>query len=115
MHEDRPCPIIAFVTLISGKWAIPILYKLILRDSPVRFKELQRELTPITQKELTRNLRQFEQQGLVKRTDYSEMPLRVEYEISELGKTLKQPLDSLSTWMLSNGNVVNRSAAGSVD
>ena len=94
---------VAFVNLISGKWAILILYRLIIENRPVRFGELQRAAVPITQKELTRHLRLFEAQGLVTRTVYSEMPPRVEYAITALGSTLKPTLDSLAGWMRENG------------
>lgn len=104
------CPITDFVTLITGKWATPILYKLILRDGPIRYSDLLRSLAPITQKELTRHLKQFEEQGLVKRTVYPEMPPKVEYEITELGKTLKDAFDRLAMWMLTHGNEVRRPA-----
>lgn len=57
------CPMVDFVNLVSGKWAIPILYRLIMIDGPVRFSELQRAVAPIAQKELTRQLRLFEQRG----------------------------------------------------
>nr|WP_240355120.1 helix-turn-helix domain-containing protein [Pectobacterium brasiliense] len=92
-----------FVNLISGKWAIPILYRLIVIDKPIRFNDLQRAVTPITQKELTRQLRLFELRGLVCRTIYAEVPPRVEYEVTELGKTLRVTLDSLASWMRING------------
>lgn len=94
---------VAFVNLISGKWAIPILYRLIIEDRPVRFGELQRAVAPITQKELTRHLRLFERQGLVARTVYAEMPPRVEYAITDLGRTLKPTFDSLAAWMRMHG------------
>ncbi|VEB42592.1 Uncharacterized HTH-type transcriptional regulator yybR [Chromobacterium violaceum] len=68
------CPMLRFVDLIAGKWAIPILYRLIVLDRPVRFGELQRAVGVITQKELTRQLRAFEQRGLVQRTVYAEVP-----------------------------------------
>jgi len=105
--EIRPterCPMVDFVNLISGKWAIPILYRLIVIDAPVRFSDLQRAVAPITQKELTRQLRLFEQRGLVCRTAYAEVPPRVEYEVTELGKTLRATLDSLAGWMLIHGD-----------
>lgn len=95
----EPCPIVDFVNLVAGKWAIPILYRLILIDSPVRFSELQRAVAPIAQKELTRQLRQFEQRGLVTRQVFPEVPPRVEYQITSLGKTLRPTLDSLANWM----------------
>ena len=96
------CPMVDFVNLISGKWAIPILYRLIVPDEVIRFGVLQRAIAPITQKELTKQLRAFEGLGLVHRTVYPEMPPRVEYQISNLGKTLKPTLDSLAQWMCEN-------------
>ncbi len=93
-----------FVSLISGKWAIPILYRLIVLDCPVRFSELQRAVAPITQKELTRQLRLFEQRGLVTRTVYAQVPPRVEYRITALGQTLRETLDSLAQWMRVNAD-----------
>lgn len=101
------CPMVGFINLISGKWAIPILYRLMMEDGPVRFNRLQRAVAPITQKELTRHLKLFTQQGFAKRTVYPEMPPRVEYQITDLGKTLKPTLDSLAQWMISYGQHVN--------
>ena len=109
------CPLTGFVNLISGKWAIPILYRLIAHGGPIRFAELQRATAPITQKELTRHLRQFEQQGLVTRTVYPDMPPRVEYEATDLSRTLKAPLDGLAGWMLEHGGAVTSFAPNSDD
>ena len=72
--EAYTCPMTQFVNLISGKWAIPILYRLIVFNTPVRFGDLLRAAAPITQKELTKQLRLFEQRGLVTRTVYPEIP-----------------------------------------
>ncbi len=102
------CPMVDFVSLISGKWAIPILYRLMVIDGPVRFSALQRAVAPITQKELTRQLRLFEQRALVRRTVYAEVPPRVEYEVTELGKTLRVTLDSLARWMRVHGDALGR-------
>jgi len=102
INDDEPCPMVAFVNLIAGKWAIPILYRLILIDAPIRFSDLQRAATPITQKELTRQLRLFERRNLVRRTVYPEVPPRVEYQITKLGKSLRPTLDSLAAWMRVN-------------
>ncbi|WP_174847760.1 winged helix-turn-helix transcriptional regulator [Yersinia artesiana] len=106
--EQEKCPMVQFVELIAGKWAIPILYRLIVTAAPIRFGELQRAITPITQKELTRQLRAFEQRGLVHRQIYAEVPPRVEYEITSLGKTLKPTLDSLAQWMRDHHRDLNR-------
>jgi DNA-binding HxlR family transcriptional regulator len=105
------CPMVAFVNLVSGKWAIPILYRLIVQDGAIRFSDLQRAVAPITQKELTRQLRLFEQRGLVTRKVYPEVPPRVEYAITPLGKTLKPTLDGLAQWMTVHGPVLGAHVA----
>lgn len=104
--RTEPCPMVDFVNLIAGKWAIPILYRLIVIDDPVRFSVLQRAIAPITQKELTRQLRLFEQRKLVKRKVYAEVPPRVEYQITPLGKSLRPTLDSLADWMRTHGKTL---------
>ncbi|MCA2017212.1 helix-turn-helix transcriptional regulator [Vibrio tritonius] len=97
--NNPSCPMVDFVNIVSGKWAIPILYRLIITNDLIRFGELQRAIGSITQKELTKQLRAFESLGLVKRTVYPEMPPRVEYCVTDLGMTLKPTLDSLANWM----------------
>ncbi|WP_263144128.1 helix-turn-helix domain-containing protein [Pseudomonas sp. RIT-PI-AD] len=99
---DRPsveCPMLRFIDIIAGKWAIPILYRLIVLDDAVRFSELQRAIGRITQKELTKQLRAFEQRGLVSRQVFAQVPPRVEYRITALGATLREPLSALAAWM----------------
>lgn len=104
----EPCPMTDFVGLISGKWAIPILYRLIVLNTAVRFSDLQRAVAPITQKELTRQLRLFEKRGLVSRQVYPEVPPRVEYRITPLGLTLRSALDPLAEWMRNYGGELKR-------
>ena len=108
--QSERCPMVAFVHLLSGKWSIPILYRLIVTNGPIRFNTLQRAVSPITQKELTKQLRLFEMRNLVTRTVFTEMPLRVEYEVTELGKTLKPTLDSLAFWMRQYGDSLKKKA-----
>ncbi|CAM6391832.1 Helix-turn-helix transcriptional regulator [Citrobacter sedlakii] len=110
IESNTGCPMVSFVNLIAGKWAIPILYRLILLGEPVRFSELQRAVSPITQKELTRQLRQFETRGLVNRTVFAEVPPRVEYQITELGKSLRPTLDSLAEWMNANAGSMSKTS-----
>jgi len=98
------CPMTQFVNLISGKWTIPVLYRLIMLNAPVRFGDLLRAVAPITQKELTKQLRLFEQRGLVSRTIYPEIPPRVEYQITALGLTLQSALSPLADWMSEYGD-----------
>ncbi|PIT55113.1 winged helix-turn-helix transcriptional regulator [Snodgrassella alvi] len=99
IDQNLNCPMVKFIKLISGKWAIPILYRLIIINEPIRFGELKRAISPITQKELTKQLRLFEQKGLISRKLYPEVPPKVEYQITELGKTLKPALNSIASWM----------------
>ncbi|MGX5025916.1 winged helix-turn-helix transcriptional regulator [Enterobacter asburiae] len=106
--EVYTCPMTQFVNLISGKWAIPILYRLIVINAPVRFGDLLRAAYPITQKELTKQLRLFEQRGLVTRTVYPEIPPRVEYQITGLGLTLQDALSPLAAWMSEYGDQLER-------
>lgn len=106
--EVYTCPMTQFVNLISGKWAIPILYRLIVFNTPVRFGDLLRAASPITQKELTKQLRLFEQRGLVTRTVYPEIPPRVEYQITALGLTLQNALSPLAAWMTEYGDQLER-------
>ena len=106
--EAYTCPMTQFVNLISGKWAIPILYRLIVINTPVRCGDLLRAAAPITQKELTKQLRLFEQRGLVTRTVYPEIPPRVEYQITGLGLTLQDALSPLAAWMSEYGDQLER-------
>ncbi|WFB51168.1 winged helix-turn-helix transcriptional regulator [Vibrio coralliilyticus] len=85
-----------FVNFVSGKWAIPVLYRLIVTVMDVRFGVLKRSMGSITQKKLTKQLRAFESLGLVQRTVYPEMPLQVEYRVTALGAPLKPTQHSLA-------------------
>lgn len=98
------CPLVAFVNLVSGKWAIPILYRLIITGGPIRYRELQRAAAPITQKELTKQLRLLEKRGLVLRTVYPESPPRVEYAASAAAAGLLESLEAIAAWMRAQGN-----------
>lgn len=106
--DPQPCPMTDFVNLLAGKWAIPILYRLIVLNEPVRFGELLRAAAPITQKELTRQLRLFEQRGLVSREVYAEIPPRVEYQITPLGLSMRSALQPLAEWMRDYGDRLKR-------
>ena len=95
--EDLPeCPVATTVMLIGSKWKSLIIRNLIQR--PWRFNELKRDLDGISQKVLTDSLRSMEEDGLITRTVYPEVPPRVEYALSDLGKSLKPILDSMVEW-----------------
>ncbi len=90
------CPIATTVQLIGSKWKLLIIRNLLER--PWRFNELQKNLKGISQKVLTDSLRSMESDGLITRTVYPEVPPRVEYALSELGKSLKPILDAMKAW-----------------
>ena len=75
---------------------------------PVRFRKLQRTVEPITQKELTKRLRELERAGMVDRRVYAEVPPRVEYRLTELGSSLMPALIGLHDWAEQHGVVVDR-------
>ena len=90
------CPVETTLTLIGSKWKVLILRDLI--DGKKRFGELKKSIGSVSQKVLTAQLREMESDGLVNRTVYAEVPPRVEYELSELGNTLRPVLDSMLLW-----------------
>ncbi len=93
-HKLPSCPVATAVTLVGGKWKLMIIRN--LRVRPWRFNELQRDLDGISQKMLTDSLRQLIDDGLVYRNDYHEMPPRVDYGLTELGKQLLPILDAMA-------------------
>ena len=95
--EELPeCPVATTVALIGSKWKLLIIRNLLER--PWRFNELKKDLEGISQKVLTDSLRAMEKDGLITRTVFPEVPPRVEYTLSDLGKSLKPILDSMVEW-----------------
>lgn len=82
--------------VIGGKWKLVILCH--LTDGSMRFGELKREMSDITQKMLTQQLRELEQDGIIDRKVYNQVPPKVEYSLTEYGQTLKEVLDVMSRW-----------------
>ena len=105
--EELPeCPVATTVGLIGNKWK-----PLILRDllkGPQRFKYLQYGIDGISAKVLTENLRQMEDDGLVKREVFAEIPLRVEYSLTPLGEKMRPIIESLADF----GREYNKSIKG---
>lgn len=95
--KDLPaCPVETTLTLIGDKWKV-----LILRDlmpGTKRFGELKKSVGHVSQKVLTAQLRDMEESGLVNRKVFAEVPPRVEYSLTELGRSLKPILDALQNW-----------------
>lgn len=92
------CPVRAALDVIGGKWKGLTLYYLTL--GPLRFSELQRQLSGITQRMLTLQLRELEADGLVHREVHPVVPPRVDYSLTEKGETLRPILQSLRNWGL---------------
>lgn len=98
--EEMPaCPVATTVSLIGSKWKLLILRNLRIR--PWRFNELKKDLSGISQKVLTDSLRSMEEDGIIVRTIYPEVPPRVEYSLSELGESMRPIIDSMETFGLS--------------
>ena len=84
--KDDYCPIHSVTKLIGGKWKMPLMY--IIQSGPKRFGELRRILSPITEQMLTKQLRELEGHNLISRNDFQTIPPRVEYSLTDFGKSL---------------------------
>ena len=95
--EELPaCPVATTVRLIGSKWKLLILRNLRMR--PWRFNELRRDLEGVSQKVLTDSLRSMEEDGLITRTVYPEVPPHVEYALSETGESMRPILMAMQSW-----------------
>lgn len=94
--EMPECPVATTVQLIGRKWKLLILRNLLAR--PWRFNELKKDLEGISQKVLTDSLRSMEEDGIIIRTVYAEVPPRVEYALTELGRSLRPILMAMQEW-----------------
>lgn len=88
------------LTRIGGKWTVLIVTR--LSGGPMRFSELKRDISDISQKMLTSTLRDLEEDGFVRRAVTPSIPPRVDYELTDLGRDLLVPLDILGTWAVKN-------------
>ena len=102
MQEETPkkelpaCPVETTLTLIGDKWKVLILRYLM--PGTKRFGELKKSIGSVSQKVLTAQLRDMEHNGLLTRTVYPEVPPKVEYSLTELGRSLKPILDAMQSW-----------------
>ena len=90
------CPVEVILTLISNKWKVLIIRDLL--DGTKRFSELKKSINNISQKVLTSNLREMEENELLTRKVYPEVPPRVEYTLTDIGYSLKPLLDDMDKW-----------------
>lgn len=91
------CPYVTSQKVLTGKWSMYLMY--LLSGGPVRFNELQRRMPEkMTHTTLSRQLKTLEQEGLIIRREYQQIPPKVEYELSEIGKKFDKVLAALGEW-----------------
>ncbi len=95
-RHETGCPAEVTLKVIGGRWKIPILWH--LSQETKRFSGLQRSIEGITPKMLTQQLREMERDGIVHRRVYPEVPPRVEYSLTPMGRSLKPVVDSMCRW-----------------
>ena len=100
----KHCPIRALIDQLADKWSVCIV--LALADGPVRFNDLKRRVEGVTQKMLGQTLRRLEANGIVERRAFATMPMRVEYEVTPLGRTLTPIIQDLQAWAIAHHPVV---------
>lgn len=90
------CPVEVAISVVGGSWKLSIVKY--LGGGTLRFGELRRAVGPVSERMLTRQLRELEQDGLVHRRVFAEVPPRVEYSLTELGASLSPAVDALDHW-----------------
>ena len=91
------CPYVTSQKVLTGKWSMYIMY--LLTDGPIRFNELQRKMPEeMTHTTLSRQLKKLEEEGLIERIEYQQIPPKVEYSLTERGKSLIPILDGMCEW-----------------
>ena len=95
-NELPDCPVATTVQLIGSKWKLLIMRNLLER--PWRFNELKKNLVGVSQKVLTDSLRSMEEDGIITRTVYPEVPPHVEYVLSDLGESMRPILTAMQEW-----------------
>ena len=105
-ENNFSCPIGGTLNVIAGRWKPEIIWN--LQEGPVRFNQLLRAIGRVSQKMLTQQLRELVRDGLVIRTQYPEIPPRVEYRQTHLAKSLKPVFEALIEWSDKNAEEVER-------
>lgn len=98
---NEPCPIERGMRILGGKWKGSILWH--LKDGPVRFNELARQLGGVTRKMVNQRLKEMEAQGLVRREVLSDRPIAVAYEITDFGRSALGVLEGVLAWAEAHG------------
>jgi DNA-binding HxlR family transcriptional regulator len=105
------CPAELTLDLLSGRWKPMIVYWLLKGER--RFNELQRDLGPITHRTLSKQLKELERDGLIFRRDHREIPPRVDYRLSPLGRSLEPVLAAMADWALAHPKIRGRRGGAS--
>lgn len=109
MNDIKACPISGSINIFGGKWKPEILY--FLNQDSKRFNELRKLIPAVTQRMLTQQLRELERDGIVTRRQYLEIPPKVVYSLSRLGKSLIPIFNELETWSAENMPDVEKARA----
>ena len=95
--EDGRCPVTPLLVMLQGRWKSQLMYEMCISDS-VRFGQLKKDLPGITNTMLTKSLRELEEDGLVHREQFNEVPLRVEYSLTDMGRDLLPVFYAIMNW-----------------
>jgi DNA-binding HxlR family transcriptional regulator len=106
---SKACPIRNVLDRFNDKWSMLVILLLGEHKGPMRFNELAQTIGDISQKMLTVTLRTLEADGMVHRKHYPQIPPRVEYELTELGKSLLPHINGLTQWALKNYDAITKS------
>ncbi|GGJ40938.1 winged helix-turn-helix transcriptional regulator [Deinococcus roseus] len=98
---EHYCPTGFTLKVIGGRWKVPILYLLFHR--PHRFAEMRRAIGAVTEKMLTQQLRELEEDGIVQRKIYDQIPPKVEYSLTPFGETLHPVIQAIGKWSMEHG------------
>lgn len=99
-------PVRQILARIGDKWSVMIV--MALKDGPRRFNDIKRAIGTISQRMLTLTLRNMERDGIVKRTVYPTKPPRVDYELTALGQSLREPVEQLGLWAIEHEAAITK-------
>ncbi|MNC11724.1 putative HTH-type transcriptional regulator YybR [compost metagenome] len=102
------CPVIYALQIVGGKWKLPVLWHLAKHPEGIRYNELKRNLEGITNIMLTRSLRELEEDGVISRRQYSDIPPHVEYTLTEPGAEIIPALIKIKEWGQRISNISNK-------
>ena len=105
MEFTNPCPVAFTSKILGGKWKPRIVWALV-RTEPLRFSALRRACPPVSDRILTKELRELETWGLISRKEYPVIPPKTEYSLTELGNTLRPIMAAMADWGLSHRALV---------